>query len=122
MISFNFHIDEEIEIFFSKASSCLLNDLLNCLYVAHDASNHQGCQFLDTDFTGLEVSNQHSLVEKNGVFALESFIDVHGSLERGTGSGGGKLVLSGVAAHNFLLFLLRLRSLEEAIAAKYLGA
>ena len=89
MISFNFNIYEEIEIFFGKASSSLLNDLLDCLNVAHDASNHQGCQFLDADFTSLKVSNQHSLVEQHRVLALEGLINVHGRLERGTGCGGG---------------------------------
>ena len=122
MISFNFHVDEEIKVLFRKASSSLLNDLLDCLNVAHDAGNHQGCQFLDTDFTSLEVSDQHSLVEQHSVFALERFINVHGCLERGTGSGRGKLVLTRVAAHNFFLFFLGLRGLEEAIATKYLGA
>lgn len=55
-------IDKQIEVFFCKTFSRLGHNLLNCLDVTHDASNHKSCQLLDSDLSCFKVSDQHALV------------------------------------------------------------
>jgi len=115
-------IDKQIEVFFRQAFSRLGHNLLNCLDVPHDASNHKGCQLFDSDLSSFEVSDEHAFVKQHCVFALQSFVYVVSCFEVGACCGRGELVLSRVASHNFLLLFLTLWRFKEAVAAKDLSS
>ena len=51
LVSFDFHVDKQGELFWRKALFGFFDDLLHSLYVSHDAGDHEGSQLFYADLT-----------------------------------------------------------------------
>ena len=120
-LSGHLDVDELMELLRREQLPGFLEQLLHRVHVAHDASNHETRQLVDSDLACLLVLDDAQRIQQLGVLAAQGFDQEVVGFHAGAGGSTRQLVLPGVLAENLLLLLLDSALLQVPVAAQDLS-